>query len=57
MIDLVKIMGNLVDNAFEESETIPLESRAIRLAIRSEGETLELEVSNRGGPYPTRSCG
>ncbi len=48
MIDLVKIMGNLVDNAFEESETLPADGRDVRLAIRSEGETLSLEVSNRG---------
>jgi len=48
MIDLVKIMGNLVDNAFEESERLPSGSRDVRLTIGSEGDTLALEVSNRG---------
>ncbi|RED75574.1 sensor histidine kinase [Cohnella phaseoli] len=50
MIDLVKIIGNLVDNAFEESETIPPHNRSVRMAIRSEGERLALEISNRGRP-------
>ncbi|MFC4596937.1 sensor histidine kinase [Cohnella hongkongensis] len=48
MMDFVKIMGNLVDNAFEESEMLPHGSRDVKLEIRSEGETLVLEVSNRG---------
>jgi len=47
-IDLVKIVGNLVDNAFEESETLPPGSRLVHVAIRGDPEKLSLEVSNRG---------
>jgi len=48
IIDLVKIMGNLVDNAFEESDTLPPGNRKVSLAIREEDGKLALEVNNRG---------
>ena len=48
MIDLVKIIGNLIDNAFEESETLLPGDRDVRLAIRGEGAALAIEISNRG---------
>jgi sensor histidine kinase regulating citrate/malate metabolism len=47
-IDLVKIMGNLVDNAFEESDTLPSEQRIVHLSIRVRDDLLEIEVRNQG---------
>jgi signal transduction histidine kinase len=45
-IDLVKIMGNLIDNAFEESDTLPMEHRIVHLSIHIADETLKIEVRN-----------
>jgi signal transduction histidine kinase len=47
-IDLVKIMGNLVDNAYEESETLPPDQRLVHLSIRAKDGMLEIEVRNQG---------
>jgi len=47
-IDLVKIVGNLVDNAFEESGALPEGRRKVHLAIEEDAEKLSLEVCNRG---------
>lgn len=46
-IDLVKIMGNLVDNAFEESDTLPVEHRNVHLSIHLEDGALKIEVRNQ----------
>jgi len=49
IIDIIKIMGNLVDNAFDEAMSFPAEERRVSATIRSmEDESIELEVSNRG---------
>ncbi|MCD9022953.1 sensor histidine kinase [Cohnella silvisoli] len=49
VIDIIKIMGNLVDNAFDETETLPIDQRHVHASIRfTESKTIELEVSNRG---------
>jgi signal transduction histidine kinase len=45
-IDLVKIMGNLIDNAFEESDTLPVEQRIVHLSILIADGTLRIEVRN-----------
>ncbi|MFC5468878.1 sensor histidine kinase [Cohnella suwonensis] len=47
-VDIVKIIGNLVDNAFDESETLEPERRQVGLAIRSSTGELEIVVSNSG---------
>ncbi|MFC4304809.1 sensor histidine kinase [Cohnella boryungensis] len=48
-IDFVKIVGNLVDNAFEESMTLSGDQRQVYLAIRRcEKGKLSLEVRNQG---------
>lgn len=47
-IDLIKIMGNLVDNAFEESDTLPLELRSVELILQEENGTINIEVTNQG---------
>lgn len=47
-IDLVKIMGNLVDNAFEESDNLSSEQRRVHLTIRVVEDKLEIEVRNQG---------
>lgn len=47
-IDLVKIMGNLVDNAYDESETLPVDQRLVHLSLRAKDGMLEIEVRNQG---------
>lgn len=47
-LDLIKVLGNLVDNAFDESELLPAEQRLVRVQIKKEQEYLQLEIMNRG---------
>jgi len=48
-IDIIKIMGNLVDNAFDETMSLPPEDRFVEASIRSsEDGAIELRVANRG---------
>lgn len=47
-IDLVKILGNLVDNAFDEVLKLPPGSRFVHASVRREEGRMLLEVSNRG---------
>ncbi|MFB9278974.1 sensor histidine kinase [Cohnella cellulosilytica] len=49
VIDIIKIMGNLVDNAFDEAMSLPPSERSVFASIRSlEDGSIELQVSNRG---------
>ncbi|WP_158602274.1 sensor histidine kinase [Cohnella endophytica] len=49
VIDIIKIIGNLVDNAFDETETLPQNQRQVHASIRiDERNRIELLVSNRG---------
>lgn len=48
MLDLIKILGNLVDNAFDESNLLPAAERAVHVSIRRGAEGITLKVSNRG---------
>ena len=49
VIDIIKIMGNLVDNAFDEAMSLPPGERSVFASIRSlEDGSIELQVSNRG---------
>ncbi|MFC5469808.1 sensor histidine kinase [Cohnella suwonensis] len=49
VIDIIKIIGNLVDNAFDESIHLPSERRRVHASIRIDTNNLiELAVSNEG---------
>lgn len=48
IIDIIKIIGNLVDNAFDESENLSIELRKVHTSIRMEENTIQLCVSNSG---------
>ncbi|WP_158223914.1 MULTISPECIES: sensor histidine kinase [unclassified Cohnella] len=49
VIDIIKIMGNLVDNAFDEAMNLPQQERSVFASIRVlEDGSIELLVSNRG---------
>ncbi|MFD0673133.1 sensor histidine kinase [Cohnella sp. GCM10027633] len=51
MLDLIKILGNLVDNAFDETRLLPTGQRSVHVSIRTAAnEELTLEVANRGRP-------
>ncbi len=47
-IDLIKIIGNLLDNAFDEVVKLPIEQRVVRLNCRAEQGTLVIAVQNDG---------
>jgi sensor histidine kinase regulating citrate/malate metabolism len=49
-IDLVKILGNLVDNAFEECDTLPIEHKQVGIVLRDVPEEMIIEVSNQSHP-------
>lgn len=47
MIDIVKIVGNLVNNAFDESELLPPADRLVHASMRCDSDRVELVVTNR----------
>ncbi|ALS26889.1 histidine kinase [Paenibacillus sp. 32O-W] len=46
-IDFVRIVGNLLDNAFDEVMKLPDDARHVRLRLSKEDAKLVIEVSNR----------
>lgn len=50
VIDIVKIAGNLIDNAFDEVVKLPAGERRVRASFRLSDGYLELTVSNPGPP-------
>jgi len=50
IIDIVKIAGNLIDNAFDEVVKLPAGSRRVRVSFCSFDGYLELAVRNPGPP-------
>lgn len=50
IIDIVKIAGNLIDNAFDEVIKLPAGSRQVRVSFCSNDGYLELAVYNPGPP-------
>ncbi|RED63916.1 sensor kinase SpoOB-type protein [Cohnella lupini] len=49
VIDVVKILGNLVDNAFDETSNLPLGQRQVHASISiNKEDRIELQVSNKG---------
>lgn len=54
VIDIIKIIGNLVDNAFDETMHLPQEERHVFASIRSQEDgSIVLKVSNRGRAITT----
>ncbi|WP_167747184.1 sensor histidine kinase [Cohnella luojiensis] len=54
-IDIIKIMGNLVDNAFDETETLPPDERKVHAAIHiKDDRIIELQVTNKGRPISAK---
>ncbi|MBJ6362052.1 sensor histidine kinase [Paenibacillus sp. GCM10012307] len=47
-IDLIRILGNLMDNAFDEAMTLPHKERYVRLLLRQHNDEVEIEVHNNG---------
>lgn len=45
-VDIVKIIGNLIDNAFDEANKFPPEQREVRVKGWSESNTLYISVTN-----------
>jgi signal transduction histidine kinase len=54
IIDIIKILGNLVDNAFDETETLPQDQRMVHAAVQINNGFIELEVTNRGRILDTK---
>lgn len=50
IIDVVKIAGNLIDNAFDEASKLPPGERRVHIAFVSCDRWLELTVANPGPP-------
>ncbi|WP_372661451.1 sensor histidine kinase [Cohnella sp.] len=48
IIDIIKIMGNLVDNAFDETELLPIKERKVHITVLLENKTIQIDVSNNG---------
>ncbi|WP_182299760.1 sensor histidine kinase [Cohnella cholangitidis] len=49
VIDIIKIMGNLVDNAFDETSLLPQNERQVHASILiMKDNTIKLQVSNSG---------
>ncbi|MBO9600663.1 MAG: Spo0B domain-containing protein, partial [Cohnella sp.] len=48
MLDMIKILGNLVDNAFDETRLLPASERVVHVSIRAADDGITLNVSNRG---------
>jgi sensor histidine kinase regulating citrate/malate metabolism len=48
IIDIVKIMGNLVDNAFDETGLLPMEQRKVHASVHFENHTIQIVVTNSG---------
>lgn len=55
MLDMIKILGNLVDNAFDETCLLPATERTVNVSIRASVDGITLKVSNRGRPIDDES--
>jgi signal transduction histidine kinase len=51
---VVTIVGNLLDNAFDAVATMPLERRRVRLRVTDDDERTVIEVSDRGAGLPDK---
>lgn len=48
MLDMIKIVGNLVDNAFDETQLMPIGQRYAHVSIQEANNEITIEVANRG---------
>ncbi|MFD0673132.1 sensor histidine kinase [Cohnella sp. GCM10027633] len=55
MLDIIKILGNLVDNAFDESTLLPAGERSVHVSIQTTADGITLKVSNRGRPIDEKT--
>ncbi|MNY49168.1 sensory histidine kinase DcuS [compost metagenome] len=46
-MDLVKIIGNLIDNAFDEANNFPIEEREVSVRGWRDGNDVKISVKNR----------
>ena len=56
-VDLITILGNLLDNALEAAETAPMDLRFLSLTIRRINAMLIIKVENGYGNEPTENEG
>jgi signal transduction histidine kinase len=56
VIDIVKIMGNLVDNAFDETGLLPMEQRKVHASVQFENNTIQIVITNSGRVLDTKEC-
>ncbi|KRE90257.1 hypothetical protein ASG89_08110 [Paenibacillus sp. Soil766] len=49
-VDLVKIIGNLIDNAFDEANKFPVEEREVSVKGWKESNDVKISVKNRVNP-------
>lgn len=54
-IELVKIVGNLIDNAFEEVCCLPPAERLVTLELYTEQAFMVIRIANRGKPLSTEA--
>lgn len=50
MLDIIKILGNLVDNAFDETNLLSASERSVHVVISTVSDGIIIKVSNRGRP-------
>jgi len=50
MLDMIKIIGNLVDNGFDETMKLPAGQRSVHVAICLDHEEVTITITNSGHP-------
>ncbi len=50
MLDMIKIIGNLVDNGFDATMKLPADQRAVHVAICSDQLEVKITIANSGHP-------
>ncbi|MBO9600664.1 MAG: GHKL domain-containing protein [Cohnella sp.] len=50
MLDLIKIIGNLVDNGFDATITMPAGQRSVHISIRTDNDEVKIKIANSGHP-------
>jgi two-component system cit operon sensor histidine kinase CitA len=55
-LDLITVVGNLVQNAIEAVQELPAERRRVELRLSSDDDGLEVRVSDRGAGIPPEAA-
>lgn len=50
MLDIIKLLGNLVDNGFDETMRMPVGQRAVHVSVELDRDAAKLTIANRGQP-------